>query len=93
MSRPRPQILDDVAARGVRGVGNRNRNQNRVVKLPCDWNEVRHQVERHQQIWDEQSERHLRSARNAIVTQQALEEHDAIGEKARDFTSIATAPK
>jgi hypothetical protein len=87
--RPGPQILDDVAARRARDKGDRKRNQNRVVELSRDGNEVRHQVERHQQIRDEESKYHLRSPRDSVVSKQTLEEHDAVREKARNLTSLA----
>jgi hypothetical protein len=87
----RPEFLDHVASGTARDISDRDRDQNRIVELSSNGNEVRYKVERHHQVQDEQSEHDLGPPRYPIVSNQTLEEHDAVRKEARDLTSILSA--
>jgi len=64
------------------------RDDDRVVELPRDRDEVRHEVERERQVDERERGRHLPGRRDARVSEQPLEEHRAVGHELRDQPEV-----
>src|SRR5712691_1295087 len=73
-----PQVSHDIRSGAAHCVGDRGRDENRVVDLANDREEIGHEVERHGQVRQDETEGDLRPPRNAGVPQQAFDQDDAI---------------
>ena len=86
-----PKVRDHIASGPARYVGDREGHQNRVVELTRDRDEVRDEVEREREVWNQQRERDLRAPRNPWIPEKPLAEDNAVGDESRDIARI-TAP-
>jgi len=64
------------------------RDEDRVVELPGDRDEVRHQVERHREVHEGEHRRDLPLARHARIAQEALEEDGAVRHEPGDHPDV-----
>jgi len=67
----------------VRHIRDGGRNQDRVVELARDWDEIRDEIKREHEVWNQQRNRDLRTPRNTWVPEKPLEQDDAVGNEAR----------
>ncbi len=83
-------------AHELRAAAAQNGTQNdghddRVTELPGDRDEIRHEINRQDEIADEQGEQHLASPRDTRIVQQATHKDDAIRDEPRQRPSAFTA--
>ena len=92
-ARTGPLLLDDFAARTSEDAAKHERDQHGIVELACDGDEVWDEIERQQQVRDESGEQQLVATAHPVVGEQPSEEHDAVGDEARDRACIVAAPQ
>src|SRR5438445_4639577 len=86
-----PELFDHFVPSASRRVAEHSGNKYSVIELTRHGNEVRNEVERHRQIGKEQRYCDLRTPWDARIQQQPLEEHEAIGNEARDITRFTSS--
>jgi len=67
------------------------RDEHRVVELSGNRNEVRDEVDRRGEVRDQRSDEQLLPARQSFVPKEARQQHDAVGNEARDRSRVLTS--
>jgi hypothetical protein len=86
-------LLHDVPARAAKDAAKHQCDEHCIVELAGNRDEVRDEIEREQQIRDESGEQQLVTTGHARVGKQPPEEHDAIGDEARNGACVVAAPE
>jgi hypothetical protein len=86
-------LLDDVPAGAAEDAAKYERDEHGIVELACDRDEVRDEIEREQQVRDERGEQQLVTTAHPVVGEQSPEEHDTVGDEARDRACVLSPPE
>lgn len=69
-----------------------NEDEDRVVELARDGDEVRDEVKRECQVGDQPGQQELARPRDPVLSEQALEQNNAVGNEAGDRPSVGSPP-
>jgi hypothetical protein len=76
-------LADEPIATGANQVPEHEGDDDRVVELACDGNEVGHEVEGKDEVPQQADEQSLPPPRNPGITEQPVDEDDAVRDEAR----------
>ena len=86
-----PELRNHLAPGLPRHVRDRDGHEDRIVELARERDEIRDEVEREREVWNQQRERDLGAPRNPWIPEKPLAEDNAVGDESRDIARI-TAP-
>src|SRR4029450_4166522 len=89
--RARPERAHNAAGGRSDEVAEDERDDDRIVELPGDWDEVRDEVEGQGEIGDEGDQQHLSTPWHAGIACEARYEHDAVGDERGKCTCVLVA--
>jgi len=86
--RPRPELPHERLAARANETAQNKRDHDRVIELPRDRNEIRHEIERERQIADQREEEQLPASGHARVASKTTNQDDAIRDQCRQRPSV-----
>lgn len=86
-------LADERIATGVNQVPQDEGENDRVVELACDGNEVGHEVEGKREVPQKGGEQELSPPGNTRITQQPVDEDDAVRDESGQRTRVLPPPE